>query len=103
MIKLSLISAASLVLVTAGLSVAPASAAETVGSFCSTSNPEISKDADQYAMLLKEKGVNASDIREWGGCIQAFVTNASGVTHLAYFDPLTLKEIPFDLSSVKGA
>ncbi|MEQ1901064.1 MAG: PepSY domain-containing protein [Devosia sp.] len=100
MIKLSLIGATGLAVLVAGLSVAPASAAQTVASFCSTSNPEITKDADRYEMLLKQQGVDVSDIREWGGCIQAFVTDASGSTHLAYYDPLTLKEIPFDLNGV---
>ena len=102
MIRLSLIAATGLAIAMSGLAAMPASASQTVGNFCASDNPEITKNIDMYAALLKQQGVEASDLRQWGGCIQAFVTGSDGHTHLAYFDPLTLKEIPLDVTSLKA-
>ncbi len=95
MTKFSLLSVAALAVVSVGLA-APAFATASVASYCTGSDPQITKDADLIISQLKRQGVDATDVRDWGGCIQAFVTDAKGDSKLAYFDALTLQPIPVD-------
>lgn len=47
-----------------------------------------------YLQLLKQRGVEVSMVRQWGGCIQAFVLDEDGHgEHLEYYDPDTLERI----------
>ncbi|MDO8360573.1 MAG: hypothetical protein Q7T08_11110 [Devosia sp.] len=79
------------------LSAAPAFAAvptTSVTPFCSGgSNPDITRNPDRYAALLREQGISATQIVDWGGCIQAVVTDGNGHTSMMYFDPDTLKPV----------
>ncbi|MBI4922327.1 MAG: hypothetical protein HY834_11300 [Devosia nanyangense] len=80
-----------------GLSAAPAFAAvptTSVTPFCSGgSNPDITENPDCYAALPKEQGINVSQIVDWGGCVQAMVTDSTGRISIMYFDPDTLRQI----------
>ncbi|MEQ1901063.1 MAG: hypothetical protein ABL866_10055 [Devosia sp.] len=47
-----------------------------------------------YLRLLKQRGVEVSMVRQWGGCVQAFVLDEDGRgEHLEYYDPDTLERI----------
>ena len=103
MTKFSLLSVAALAVVSVGLAAAPALATATVASYCTGSDPQITRDADLILSQLKRQGVDATAVRDWGGCIQAFVTDSKGDSKIAYFDPLTLEPIPVDSLSSMAA
>ncbi len=42
---------------------------------------------------LRDRGVNASRVEEWGGLIRAFVQNPDGSTSMQFFDPATLQRV----------
>ena len=52
-------------------------------------------DADAPAILagLRAKGVNATDISDWGGCVRADVTRPDGRTVFEFFDPSSLQRL----------
>lgn len=52
-------------------------------------------DANSGSILaaLKDKGINASDITDWGGCVKAQVTARNGQTGTEFFDPHTLQRL----------
>lgn len=56
-------------------------------------NEDVAKNPDHYANLLRGEGYDVSGVTEWGGCIRAFMTDASGHQSMVFFDPLTLKEL----------
>ena len=86
MTKFSLLSVAALAVVSVGLAAAPALATATVASYCTGSDPQITRDADLILSQLK-----------------AFVTDSKGDSKIAYFDPLTLEPIPVDSLSSMAA
>ena len=45
---------------------------------------------------LKDQGVNATDVAEWGNYIRADVTSPDGTSHVRFFDPDPLH--PVDLN-----
>jgi len=51
--------------------------------------------AQFYEQRLRARGIDASDTRMWGGCIQTFVTENGHFT-MRFYDPWTLEEIPLD-------
>lgn len=59
-------------------------------------NEDVAKNPDRYADLLRGEGYDVSGVTEWGGCIRAFMTDASGHQSMMFFDPLTLKELGVD-------
>jgi hypothetical protein len=52
-------------------------------------------DQDSTALIaaLKDKGVNATDISDWGGCLRADVVRKDGRTAMEFFDPDTLQRL----------
>ncbi|MFD2646760.1 hypothetical protein ACFSX5_03020 [Devosia albogilva] len=42
---------------------------------------------------LRDRGVDASRVEEWGGLIRAFVQNPDGSTSMQLFDPTTLQPV----------
>jgi hypothetical protein len=54
-----------------------------------------SERARFYEQRLRARGIDASDTRLWGGCIQTFVTENGHFT-MRFYDPWTLEEIPLD-------
>lgn len=83
------------VLATTGFAAAPAIASTNVAGACDggRQNEDVAKNPDLYADLLRSEGFKVSGVTEWGGCIRAFMTDASGHTSMVFFDPLTLKEL----------
>lgn len=102
MTKVSILALAALVS-TLGFTAAPASAAAAPFCFGSDNDHEISDNLDRYAALLKEQGVKASSIEEWGGCIRAYVTDSAGHTTIVFFDPDSLQQVgPVDSAATLG-
>ncbi len=48
--------------------------------------------AELYERRLQQRGINASNTRFWGECVQTFVRE-NGVTTMRFYDPYTLEEI----------
>lgn len=46
-----------------------------------------------YLMRLKRLGVDATDVRTWGECLQVFVRKPGGGEEMQYFDPSTLERV----------
>lgn len=61
------------------------------GSLIATS--ENSFDPDYVIAQLKDQGVNATAVEEWGDYVVAYVTGADGKQTLAYFTPTTLQPV----------
>jgi hypothetical protein len=53
----------------------------------------IDSDAPAILASLKQKGVNAQDVSDWGGCVRADVIRKDGSTAMEYFDPDTLQRL----------
>ena len=53
---------------------------------------------DQESQIAEQKlhamGIDATNTRFWNGCIQTFVTDASGHTKMRFYDPNTYEEVP---------
>ncbi|HWV01300.1 MAG TPA: hypothetical protein VN109_09045 [Devosia sp.] len=53
---------------------------------------------DQESQIAEQKlhsmGIDANNTRFWNGCIQTFVTDASGHTKMRFYDPDTYVEVP---------
>lgn len=99
MVKLHLVLAAgTLALMGAGISTGALASpyqkvASTTGvsaSTCDAGPGYVSENSSRILSLLKEKGVNANMVNQWGGCVQAFVTNTSGAQSIELFTPYTL-------------
>lgn len=87
------------VLATTGFAAGPSAAATpTFNGACDGGrmNEDVAKNPDLYADLLRSEGFKVSGVTEWGGCIRAFMTDASGHQSMVFFDPLTLKELGVD-------
>jgi len=59
----------------------------------SDSISQIDQDATSIIAGLRAKGVNVSDIDDWGGCVRADVVRPDGSTHFEFFDPNTLQRL----------
>ncbi len=75
----------------------PAAAAQAVAapmqSFCDGTYADINANKDEITQRLSEKGINATSIEEWNGCVRAFVQNANGHESMVLLDPTTLQPI----------
>ena len=85
--KFTLTTAAVLVAV-AGFS-APALA----GSLASDSDAELSFDRDLVLLQLQERGIDATEVSDWGQLIKATVTLADGSSAFRYFELDTLRPV----------
>ncbi len=90
--KLILAAAAIASLGLGALAAAPTLAAQGVP-YCGATDQDVNDNVDQISALLKEQGVNASDISVWNGCIKAFVTKSDGKVATEFFDPDSLKQV----------
>lgn len=95
--KLSILVLAA-VLGVSGLAAVPAMAATTapgkldiVPSCSSGRFDEFKKNPDLVAGMLTSDGVKFSSLSEWGGCIKAMTTDASGRVVMAFYDPTSLR------------
>jgi hypothetical protein len=102
--KLSLLALASLLTLGVGVSTSamPATAATIAECRDDTSNSRVPGDGDtsqigdfssNIMQALHAKGVNATDISDWGGCVRADVVKPNGQTALEFFDPDTLQRL----------
>ena len=49
--------------------------------------------ADSVVLDLRAKGINATEVEEWGGLIRAFVTSENGAQTMQLFTPGTLTQV----------
>jgi len=49
--------------------------------------------ADSVVLDLRAKGINATEVEEWGGLIRAFVTGENGAQSMQLFTPGTLTQV----------
>ena len=42
---------------------------------------------------LRDKGINAVDVSNWGGCVKADVVGKDGKTSMEFFDPASLERL----------
>lgn len=52
------------------------------------------KRNDFVLMELRRRGVDATDVRTWGECLQVFVRKPGGGEEMHYYDPTTLERVP---------
>ena len=89
MIKTTL---AVLIAATALSAAAPASA-DTNSVFGNGSDDMRDMLADSVVLDLRAKGINATEVEEWGGLIRAFVTSENGTQTMQLFTPGTLTQV----------
>ena len=53
----------------------------------------IDANSGNILAALKDKGINATDITDWGGCVKADVVGKDGHTTMQFFDPHTLQRL----------
>ncbi len=72
----------------------PAQAAkgDTAVPYCDSS-VDISANADTILQQLDAKGVKATSVEDWNGCVRAFIVNPNGSQGMAFFDPDTLQPV----------
>lgn len=76
----------------AGLGTAATALPASAASYsCDNDSINISQDANNIQRQLEQKGIDATNVSDWNGCVQAFVTNADGKTTIQYFNPYTLE------------
>lgn len=54
---------------------------------------QIDEDATSIIAGLRAKGVNVTDISDWGGCVRADVVKPDGSTIFEFFDPNSLQRL----------
>ena len=54
---------------------------------------QVDSDAAAINASLQQKGINAQDVSNWGGCIRADVVKKDGSTAMEFFDPDTLQRL----------
>lgn len=54
---------------------------------------QIDENAPAIIAGLRAKGVNVTDISDWGGCVRADVTRPDGRTVFEFFDPDSLQRL----------
>jgi hypothetical protein len=61
----------------------------------SDTTPRSAIDQDAAAILagLRDKGVNALDVANWGGCVRADVVHKNGRVAMEFFDPASLQRL----------
>lgn len=98
--KLALAAAAGLAGLGIAIVAAPASA-ESIGacqnSFANDGHGDYTDAiaANSAAILagLRDQGVNAVDVQNWGGCVRADVVRPDGTTAMEFFDPDSLQPL----------
>jgi hypothetical protein len=63
-----------------------------------TSTSDKSFDDEAVLQQLRDRGVPATNVQEWGDKLQATITLADGSSSFAYFEPDTLRPI----DSIRG-
>ncbi len=58
-----------------------------------TFEQSIAMQSDAIMAGLRQKGINATDITDWGGCVKADVVQKNGHTAMEFFDPSTLQRL----------
>ncbi|RUT31239.1 hypothetical protein EMQ25_10280 [Arsenicitalea aurantiaca] len=48
---------------------------------------------EQYKRELQRRGVNATSVEIWNGCLQAFVRNPDGTNGMEFYDPSTYRRV----------
>ena len=54
---------------------------------------EVDLNAPTILLRLREKGIDATSVDDWGGCARADVRQSNGQTIIAFFDPDTLERL----------
>lgn len=86
--------ATSVAIATLGLVAVPVQAAGSVApGACSDTELSVHDEADAIAAQLEQQGYTVSGVDEWSSCVRAFVVNPDGTTGMAFFDPMTLKQV----------
>ncbi len=93
MFKTTAIAVATLATSMVGFAAVPAMAQSSTISLCQPSNFEVSDRETLIKMQLKRKGVNATSVYDWNGCVQAIVRNGDGTSSIQYFHPRTLEPV----------
>lgn len=63
------------------------------GAGAGTYTQYINANAGAIQAALNDKGIKASSVTDWGGCVEARVTNSRGQTINEFFDPDTLQRL----------
>jgi hypothetical protein len=98
MVKLSRLAAAGVLALGLAGAVTPtfaASIASCQNDINSDTTPTSAIDQDSAAILagLRDKGVNALDVTNWGGCVRADVVHKNGRVTMEFFDPASLQRL----------
>ena len=100
--KVHMLALAALVSLGIGASALPASAATIASCQDDTLNSRVSTDGDTSSIdamapnilqTLKAKGVDATSVSDWGGCVEASVVQHNGKVANEFFDPATLQRL----------
>ena len=66
---------------------------DVVNSSAGDYSSAIESNAPAILASLQQKGVNAQDVSDWGGCVRADVIKKDGSTAMEFFDPDTLQRL----------
>lgn len=64
-----------------------------VNNYAGDTHSPIDDQSGSFLAALKEKGVNATDVQDWGGCVKADVVQKNGHVAQEFFDPMTLQRL----------
>ncbi|HEV7718391.1 MAG TPA: hypothetical protein VGO70_05375 [Arsenicitalea sp.] len=53
----------------------------------------ITANARRIAQELRSRGINATRVEDWNGCIRAYVAGADGSERMQYFEPDTYRRL----------
>ena len=51
--------------------------------------------ADNYVILLRQRGYNVESVEGWGGCVKATISDPGSRSHFEFFDPETLEPLSY--------
>ena len=100
--KIHMLALAAVVSLGIGASALPASAATIASCQDSTTNARVPGDGDtsqidtmapNILQALKAKGINATSVSDWGGCVEASVVKHNGTVANEFFDPSSLQRL----------
>ncbi|HVW93268.1 MAG TPA: hypothetical protein VHB74_11760 [Devosia sp.] len=64
-----------------------------VNSYAGDTHSPINDQSGTFAAALKEKGIQATNVQDWGGCVKADVVEKNGHVAQEFFDPATLQRL----------
>jgi hypothetical protein len=77
----------------AATSIQPVAPAAATSPYCDFTERDVRHSTDNLTARLEAKGYSVDRLDSQGGCLQAFVTDKSGQSHILLLDPVYLNPV----------